>query len=51
VEFARQWTAYTRLHNLIGGAADDTLLDRAADEIERLRYENTALAVAMNPTS
>ncbi len=41
VDFAEMWTAYMRLQKLIGGAADATLLDRAADEIERLRQQLT----------
>jgi len=54
VDFGKMWTAYARLHKLVGGPADDSLLDWAADEIERLREAKLdleeILAVAMNPT-
>lgn len=55
VDFGKMWAAYTRLQALLGGSADATLLDRAADEIERLRQEiadvNAILDVAMDTAS
>ena len=54
VDFSKMWAAYVRLHNLVGGSADATLLDRVADRLEQLVDEvadlEEILAVAMNPT-
>mgnify|MGYP000853986625 CR=1 FL=1 len=47
--WAQMWTGFQRLAGLLHRPSTAGIFDQAADEIEYLRWENTALKVQANP--